>query len=309
MPLACSARGYGDLGPHLRAEPEANPAAESRQSLRTGHTRHQLIPTDKLNTAFWNELCGTEIARSLGITDDGPDELRRFDDAYLAYYPYLTRYLQLVAAPGTTVLEIGLGYGTAGQFLAERGVVYHGIDIAPEPVRMMRHRLALLGLDSTTLHQARATDLPFADQGFDAVVSIGCLHHTGDLAGSVREVHRVLRPGGTALVMTYNTHSFRRLVFIPALRVRNRLRGGRPPIDDLAVRAMYDADSQGRAAPHTDFVSARDARRLFSQFSSVTVRRENFDTLSVGPLVIPRKRLLGNVAHILGLDLYVVATK
>ena len=44
---------------------------------------------DRRNSEFWNELCGSTLARSLGITDHSPESLRQFDDAYLALYPYL----------------------------------------------------------------------------------------------------------------------------------------------------------------------------------------------------------------------------
>ncbi len=49
--------------------------------------------TDVRNAAFWNELCGSALARSLGITDSTPESLRKFDDAYMAMYPYLSRYV------------------------------------------------------------------------------------------------------------------------------------------------------------------------------------------------------------------------
>jgi hypothetical protein len=79
-----------------------------------------------------------------------------------------------------------------------------------------------------------------------------------------------------------------------------------------AVRARYDSNATGDAAPHTDFVSRSDVRRyLFRRFSSVRIDVQNFDgyVLFRGRIVIPREKLLGNVARILGTDLYIVATK
>ena len=259
---------------------------------------------DARNRAFWDELCGSGLARSLGITEITPASLARFDDAYMSYYPYLARYLEELPVEGRRVLEIGLGFGTVGQILAARGAHYHGADIAAAPVAMIRDRVRWLGReDDAAVAQASALELPWQDESFDVVVSIGCLHHTGDLPRAVGEVHRVLAPGGLAFVMLYNAHSFRQLVGVQLRRLRR----------DERVRAMYDADSEGQGAPHTDFVSRRDVQRLFQAFSTVAVQAQNFDPLPIpfarGRLTIPREALLGNVGRVLGLDLYIHARK
>ena len=44
---------------------------------------------DKRNAAFWDELCGSSLAISLDIKDSSPASLKRFDDWYFDYYPYL----------------------------------------------------------------------------------------------------------------------------------------------------------------------------------------------------------------------------
>jgi SAM-dependent methyltransferase len=229
----------------------------------------------------------------------------------MGHYPYLARYLDNLDVDGRNVLEIGLGFGTVGQILAERGAHYHGADIAAGPVAMMRDRLRWLGRpDDGAVLQASALELPWEDGTFDVVVSIGCLHHTGDLPQAVSEVHRLLVPGGLAFVMLYNAHSFRQLVVVP----RERLRAFRARRNSgERVRAMYDANTAGEAAPHTDFVSRRGVRRLFGAFSSVTAQSQNFDaltpTLAGRRLTIRREWLLGSVARMLGLDLYIHARK
>ena len=193
------------------------------------------------------------------------------------------------------MLEIGLGYGTLSGRLAELGADLSGVDIAPGPVEMVRHRLRLLGRPADErVVQGSALDLPFEDASFDVVYSIGCLHHTGDLPRGVGEVHRVLRPSGRAVVMLYNRHSFRQFV--------RRLRGEASP---EALRAAYDTNAAGDAAPHTDYVTRAQARTLFGAFSRVRVDARNFDSLPY----IPRRLLLGNIDRLLGLDLYVVADR
>jgi ubiquinone/menaquinone biosynthesis C-methylase UbiE len=56
--------------------------------------------------------------------------------------------------------------------------------------------------------QGDAESLPFADESFDRVSSNGVLHHTPDMPAALREIHRVLAPGGEARVIVYNRNSF-----------------------------------------------------------------------------------------------------
>jgi SAM-dependent methyltransferase len=255
---------------------------------------------DAANAHFWDELCGTTMARELGITDLSAESLRRFDAAYLNFYPYLSNYVP-PSLKGERVLEIGLGFGTLGQLLAERGANYFGLDISQGPVDLMRQRLEMMGVQDAaeTVEVGSALAIPHPEGSFDQVFSIGCLHHTGDVALAIREVARVLRPGGVATIMVYNHNSFRRIV------QRMRHSGAEQ------VRASYDANSAGAAAPATEFVARADVPDLFSDFAHVSLASENFQALSLrgGRLGIPRRVLLGKPAAMLGLDLYIVATR
>ena len=197
---------------------------------------------DTQNAAFWDTLCGWNLAQEAGITGRGEDDLRRFDELYLGFYPYLESYVPADFG-GKKVLEVGLGYGTLGQLIAARNADYYGADIAEGPVLNMRRRLSWLGLPEDHAMQASVLELPFEDATFDYVYSIGCLHHTGDLARSVQELHRVLVPGGRAVVMLYNRHSLRRARYGVVRALRGR-RGG--SLDD-ELRGVYDAHDSGEA--------------------------------------------------------------
>lgn len=274
-------------------------------------TTGALPDLERQNEEFWNELCGTAFARALGLTARDRATVEAYDAAYLAYYPYLAGYLDRFDLAGSNVLEIGLGYGTLGEAIIRRGATYHGVDIARGPVDMMRHRLSLLGLPGAErIVQASAAALPFPDETFDYVYSIGCLHHTGALAQSVDEVRRVLAPGGVAVVMLYHAGSARQWLHarIPAMAAHLRGRSG--PSREMIAR-RYDADSSGKAAPHTDFVSRRDVRRLFGRFRSTKIDTRNFDDIHRhGRILVPRHRLLGSpIERWLGLDLYIVARR
>ena len=75
-------------------------------------------------------------------------------------------------------------------------------------------------------------------------------------------------------------------------------------------RRLYDANSEGTAAPETVFVSVRRVRELFRQYSRVDVHKENCDDLLPGGhLLSLRRRFLGSLGKRAGLDLYIVASK
>jgi SAM-dependent methyltransferase len=265
---------------------------------------------EQRNAEFWDELCGTALARELGLTGRDRATLEAFDRAYFAFYPYLLGYVDRFGLAGKRVLEIGLGYGSLGEAIASRGATYHGLDIAAGPVRMMRQRLSMLGLPAEgRVSQGSAASLPFPDASFDFVYSIGCLHHTGALASSVDEVRRVLIPGGTAVVMVYHADSARQIWHVRLPSALPRLFGGRPT--DVNVAALYDRNTAGEAAPHTEYVSRREAVRLFADYSSCMIEARNFDDIRLrGRVVVPRRRVLGTILEgRLGLDLYIVASR
>ncbi len=263
---------------------------------------------DDRNAAFWDELCGTNLARELGITDASEESLARFDGAYFALYPYLLGYFPRESVEGRRLLEIGLGYGTLGEALARLGADYYGVDLADAPVQMMRARLARVpNARPERVTQGSALDLPFEDRAFDEVVSIGCLHHTGDLFSAVAECRRVLRPGGRLVLMVYNRRSARRLLLGAVLTARHRLVSGASSAG-ATLRYLYDGHADGDATPHTDFVSAAELRGLLFGFRDVRIDRRSIDRVPLGPVEISRLRLMRlGLDRLVGLDLYAVA--
>lgn len=266
---------------------------------------------DQRNAEFWDELCGTTFARALGLVGRDRHTLEVFDRAYFAFYPYLMGYLDRFDLAGKRVLEIGLGYGTLGEELARRGADYSGLDIAEGPVRMMRHRIEMLGRGrAERVTQGSVLAMPFADETFDFVFAIGVLHHTGDLRTSIDQVRRVLVPGGRAVVMVYHAGSWRQWRQVRSRRSWARIRGRAGP-SEIEVAQMYDSNASGTAAPHIDYVSRPEVADLFSSFTAVEVKARNFDDLRYMPgRVIRRQRIIGTPLEAwLGLDLYIVATR
>jgi len=119
---------------------------------------------------------------------------------------------------GKRLLDIGCGTGYVAALYARGGAQVTAVDLAEKSVELTRKRLAYLSLKAT-VQVANAEQLPFPDAAFDVVSSFGVLHHTPDTARALREVHRVLVPGGKALLMFYNRDSFAYRVLFPSKRL------------------------------------------------------------------------------------------
>jgi ubiquinone/menaquinone biosynthesis C-methylase UbiE len=100
------------------------------------------------------------------------------------------------------VLEIGVGQGTHAQLIAPRCKSFTGIDLTSHAVEMTSRRLNLFNIPGKIL-QMDAEKMDFADNTFDFVWSWGVIHHSADTPRVLREVHRVLRPGGRCAAMVY----------------------------------------------------------------------------------------------------------
>lgn len=95
--------------------------------------------------------------------------------------------------PGRRALELGCGTGVFLEKVARSGALIHGLDLSEDLLAKARTRLA--GFANVTLDQGNAEQMPYEDRAFDAVYGSSVLHHL-DLDAALREVHRVLRPGG-----------------------------------------------------------------------------------------------------------------
>lgn len=265
------------------------------------------------NREFWDELCGSQLAKFLGITDSSAASLNKFDDWYFNFYPYLFEHIPFDKINGKDVLEVGLGYGTVSQKLAESGVNYRGLDIAAGPVGMVNHRLQQAQLSGQAT-QGSILEPPFNQQSFDVIVAIGCLHHTGNLQLAIQRCWDLLRPGGKLIFMVYYAYSYRRIRIAPIATLKytaNEMTGYRGVVGNSAERerAVYDSNSAGISAPHIDWISVRSLKSLCHRFSNFSAKLENIDQEFPFNLT-PRVKLLSTRwPRLVGLDLYATAIK
>jgi ubiquinone/menaquinone biosynthesis C-methylase UbiE len=107
---------------------------------------------------------------------------------------------------GKRCLDAGCGGGRGSILMAESGASeVVGLDLSQTNVETCRMRAQQRGLDNCTFEQGSLLEVPYADESFDVVWSNGVLHHTGDTDGTLKEIARVLKPGGWMWLYLYGS--------------------------------------------------------------------------------------------------------
>jgi ubiquinone/menaquinone biosynthesis C-methylase UbiE len=115
--------------------------------------------------------------------------------------PALIRLLNLPR--GGTVLEVGCGRGVALPPLARllQPSRLAGLDIDPDLIDAARDRLAERNVEGS-LHVGDVHAMPFADSSFNTVIDFGTCHHISEPERALKEIVRVLSPGGLFVAET-----------------------------------------------------------------------------------------------------------
>jgi ubiquinone/menaquinone biosynthesis C-methylase UbiE len=170
--------------------------------------------------------------------------------------------------PGRRLLEIGFGTGTDLLQFAKGGARVTGVDLTPRSIDIAQRRFEVYGLEGQFLI-GDGEYLSFPDESFDVVYSFGVLHHTPDTARAIREVHRVLRPGGEAIVMLYNKSS---LAYWGGFVFKHGILKGRLLSCSVAeIMSRYAEHSETGGRPLVKAYTRAEAGRLFSDFSQFRI--------------------------------------
>jgi SAM-dependent methyltransferase len=146
---------------------------------------------------------GREVAGGILITNAGVYD--RLTGILLgSLFDSIATDIIAATGPGARILEVGCGPGHLSVRLTRRpDRVVTGLDLDPAMVDRARTRAATsvdAGTPGTAFVVGDVAALPFEDGVFDLVVSTFSLHHWSDAAGGIREIGRVLRPGGRAII-------------------------------------------------------------------------------------------------------------
>ena len=155
---------------------------------------------------YWNHrIHDLEMTRHPVGTKAFFDDL---DDYRFDKLNYLPRLVDFSGFKGQRLLEVGCGIGTDLTRFALGGTRVTGVDLSQTAIDLARQNLALHGVGAEELRVENAEALTNADSSFDVVYGHGVIQYTADPARLVRECHRVLKPGGTAIFMVYNRVSW-----------------------------------------------------------------------------------------------------
>lgn len=161
--------------------------------------------THDLVQDFWeDQVCGTHFADDDKFSDGyfGQIEEKRYQ-----LEPFIHSFAQFTRYRNKKVLEVGVGAGTDFVQWARAGARVHGVDLTEESIIHVQQRLKLEGLDVVDLYQGDAEHLKYEDNSFDLVYSWGVIHHSPDCFQALKEIVRVVKPGGQIRVMVYHRYS------------------------------------------------------------------------------------------------------
>jgi glycosyltransferase involved in cell wall biosynthesis/ubiquinone/menaquinone biosynthesis C-methylase UbiE len=256
-----------DISPDLRRKPKQRVAYAAAMATTTGS---DTFVSGQSSLAFTGALVATG--------DACKDEVQRHPKEYFleaeryrygTYAPWMPETMEFDRHGGKELLEIGGGMGTDLAQFAAHGARVTDVDLSSGHLKLAKENFAARGLQGRFILQD-AESLVFEDNRFDVVYSNGVLPHTPNTRQVVREIFRVLKPGGRVIVMVYaenSLHYWRNQVWNIGLR-EGLLR--KYSMGEIMSRSMERSDDAA-AHPLVKVYTKERLRQLFDGFVDIEI--------------------------------------
>lgn len=250
---------YSDAVPETFDSPEQLPASEGEAST-----------WQEANKSFWESAPMRYDWREEVGFEEGTKEFfeeidRRFFVNVRPFMPWkripFDSLIPFEDLKSKSVLEIGVGMGSHANLIAAHAGSYIGIDLSDYAVKMTSARLQM-AKRGASIKQMDAEQMEFADSTFDFVWSWGVIHHSSNTRRVLQEMHRVLKPGGRAVVMIYNRGWWN--YYFCGAAINGFLRGGVFKYGSIAK--AIQAHTDGAIAR---YYSSRSFKRVASEYFMV----------------------------------------
>jgi ubiquinone/menaquinone biosynthesis C-methylase UbiE len=255
------------------AQPPNQLAAEYENGLLTPDSRLRTLDPEldenkrRAQEQWGANPCGAHVAREFAFgTREYFDAIEAY--RYKVYAPWMKELIGFDRYSGKRLLEVGCGTGTDSLQFARGGARFTGIDLTPRSIEIASKRFEVYG-QSGDFYLSDAENLDFPDASFDVVYSFGVIHHTPNTERAAAEIHRVLKPGGKAIVMVYHRSSL--YYWGGIILKRGLLRGEllKASPNELMSRYVEHTETGGR--PLVRAYTRAEVRRMFSMFSDSKV--------------------------------------
>jgi len=212
------------------------------------------------------------------IYRDGPP--RPEEDNFRLRRDFAVGLVEGVTPVDRPVLDLGCGAGAALAELVARGRTVAGLDYSRDMLGFAKERLRARGLDTGMLVRGDASVLPFPSRAFACVICLGVISYQDDYLPILREIRRVLVPGGVALI------TFRNLF--------------NPLVSDpwQAAKAIGRLVLRRRRAPDRSLGRFLNPAEVEREIERVGLHVERFEGIGLGPFKLAGRQLLSDRASI-----------
>ena len=161
------------------------------------------------NRMWWEKMPMTYADWEAGAEERIPktrEDFLRMEEILLRHSTFLREEFDFTKLKGLKVVDIGCGGGVLSCYMAKQGANVTSIDLTETATTLTKANAQVQGV-ALDIHQMDAEKMTFADGAFDFVFSWGVLHHSNNTEQAVKEVGRILKPGGQGMMMVYHKSS------------------------------------------------------------------------------------------------------